>query len=118
MTSPLCQTNVARAAAEAGNALRSAFERKVHGAAAACYEQGITFLPIAAETLGGLHRVAIVQLKRLASALARQSGEDEGIATRQLFQRFPLCLMQGNAQMQVSRSPNGDMLRPEIAGTE
>ena len=120
VTSPLCQTNVARAAAEAGSALKSAFERKVQGAAAACYEQGITFSPIAAETLvgGGLHRVAVVQLKRLASALARQSGEDEGIATRQLFQRFSLCLMQGNAQMQVSRSPNGDMLRPEIARTE
>ena len=67
----------------------------------ACYEQGISFLPIAAETLGGLHRVAVIQLKRLASALARQSGEDEGIATRQLFQRFSLFLMQGNAQMQV-----------------
>ena len=118
VTSPLCQTNVARAAAEAGSALKSAFERKVQGAAAACYEQGITFLPIAAETLGGLHRVAVIQLKRLASALARQSGEDEGIATRHLFQRFSLCLMQGNAQMQVSRSPDGDMLRPEIAGTE
>ena len=26
--------------------------------------------------------------------------------------------MQGNAQMQVSRSPDGDMLRPEIAGTD
>ena len=73
VTSPLCQTNVARAAAEAGSALKSAFERKVQGAAAACCEQGITFLPIAAETLGGLHRVAVVQLKRLATSRGSHS---------------------------------------------
>ena len=107
VTSPLCQTNVAGAAAEAGSALKSAFDRKVQGAAAACHE-----------TLGGLHSVAAIQLKQLASALARQSGEDEGIATRQLFQRFSLCLMRGNAVSQVSRSPDGDMLPPEIGGTE
>ena len=98
--------------------MKLAFERKVQGAAAACHEQGISFLPIAAETLGGLHNVAVTQLKRLASALARQSGEDEGIVTRQLFQRFSLCLMRGNAVMQVSRSPDGDMLGSEIAGIE
>ena len=118
VTSPLCKTNVAKAAAEPGSALRSAYERKVQGAAAACQEQGLSFLPIAAETLGGLHQVAVVQLKRLATALARQSGEDEGIATRQLFQRFALGLMRGNAVMLVSRSPDDDQLGPEIGGTE
>ena len=107
-----------RAAAEPGSALRSAFERKVQGAAAACQEQGLSFLPIAVETLGGLHQVAVIQLKRLASALARQAGEDEGVATRQLFQRFALGLMRGNAVMLVSRSPDDDQLGPEIGGTE
>ena len=48
VTSPLCKTNVAGAAAEPGSALRSAYERKVQGAAAACKEQGLSFLPIAA----------------------------------------------------------------------
>ena len=118
VTSPLCQTNMARAAAEAGSALRSAYERKVQGAAAACQEQGLSFLPIAMETLGGLHQVATVQLKRLASALARQAGEDEGTATRQLFQRVALGLMRGNAVMMVSRSPDDDMIAPEIGGME
>ena len=67
------------------------------------------------ETLGGLHQVALVQLKRLASAQASQAGDDEGIATRQLFQRLALGLMRGNA---VSRSPDDDQLSPEIGGTE
>ena len=118
VTSPLCKTNMARAAAEAGSALKSAYERKVQGAAAACQEQGLAFLPIAMETLGGLHQVTIAQLKRLASALARQAGEDEGTATRQLFQRVALGLMRGNAVMMVSRSPDDDMIAPEIGGTE
>ena len=118
LTSPLCKTNVTGAAAMAGNDLKSAFDRKVQGAAAACQEQGLSFLPIAVETLGGLHQVAVIQLKRLASALARQAGEDEGVATRQLFQRFALGLMRGNAVMLVSRSPDDDQLGPEIGGTE
>ena len=70
------------------------------------------------ETLGGLHQVAVVQLKRLASALARQAGEEEGVATRQLFQRVALGLMRGNAAMMVSRSPDEDMVAPELGGTE
>ena len=103
---------------QAGSALRSAYDRKVQGAAAACQEQDLVFLPIAMKTLGGLHQVAVVQLKRLVPALAWQAGEDRGVATRQLFQRVALGLMRGNAVMMVSRSPDDDMIAPEVGGTE
>ena len=62
-------------AAEAGSALRKACEKKVNGAAEACREQGIVFLPLAVETLGGLHKTAVQQMKRLAAALARHTGQ-------------------------------------------
>ena len=55
VTGPLAQSNVASAAAAAGGALEKAFKRKVEGAAQACQEQGISFLPFALETLGGFH---------------------------------------------------------------
>ena len=41
VTSPLCQTNMARAAAEAGSALKLAFDRKVQGAAAVCQDSAV-----------------------------------------------------------------------------
>ena len=45
----LAPSHVAGAAAEAGSALRKACEKKVNGAAEACREQGIVFLPLAVE---------------------------------------------------------------------
>ena len=39
-----------------------------------CREQGIAFIPIVAESLGGWHRVAREQFQKLGSILARQTG--------------------------------------------
>ena len=71
VTGPLAQSNVEAAAAESGAALERAFKRKVQGAAQACQDQGIAFLPIAMETLGGFHKVALEQVKRIGAAVAR-----------------------------------------------
>ena len=84
--------NVAAAADEA-------FNRKVQGTAQACQDQGIAFLPVAVETLGGFHRVATEQVKRIGAALARHQGSDERVTSRQLLQRLSITLMRGNAAM-------------------
>ena len=89
-TGPLARSYVAAAAEEAGSALTRAFDRKVQGTAAACHQQGLVFLPIALETLGGFHKVVVEQVKRIGAAVARHQGSDERIATRQLFQRLSL----------------------------
>ena len=112
----LAPSHVAGAAAEAGSALRKACERKVNGAAEACRDQGIVFLPLAVETLGGLHKTAVQQMKRLAAALARQTGQDESIATSHLFQRYSLNLMRGNAAMMTTRIPDDDFPQAQIDG--
>ena len=49
--------------------MEKAFKRKVQGAAKARQDQGIAFLPIAMETLGGFHKVALEQVKRIRAAL-------------------------------------------------
>ena len=106
------------AIAAAGGALEKAFKRKVEGAAQACQEQGISFLPVAVETLGGFHKVAVEQTKRIGAALSRHQGIEENIATKQLFQRMSLTLMRGNAAMIMSRRPDSDLAQPEVDGIQ
>ena len=116
VTSPLANSNVVESARKAGAALDKAYNRKVQGAAEACRQQGLAFIPVAAETLGGLHPVAVEQVKKLGSALSRQTGQEEGEAKRHLFQRLSLHLMRGNAALLVNRSP--DISSPEVEGSE
>ena len=118
VTGPLAKSNVEAAAAEAGSALEKAFKRKVQGAAQACQQQGVAFLPVAIETLGGFHKAAVEQVKQIGTALARHQGSDEQVATRQLFQRMSLTLMRGNAAMLMTRRPDDDFAHPEVDGVE
>ena len=67
--------------AEAGSALDKVVKKKVDGAAEACRDQGIVFLPLAVETLGGMHRGTVQQVKQLTAALARHTGQEESITT-------------------------------------
>ena len=46
----------------------------MEGAAAECQAQGIAFLPLVVESLGGWDERAVQQVKKLTSALARNSG--------------------------------------------
>ena len=57
------------------------------------------------ESLGGFHAVAVREVKKLASALARHTGEDEGGTVRQCFTRLSLLLMKGNAAILSNRIP-------------
>ena len=109
---------MAGSAANAGSALEKAYERKVQGAAEACRQQGLAFVPLALEALGGFHRVTVRQVKMLAAALARHTGQEEDEAARHLFQRLSLCLMRGNAAMLVSRGPDCDHPQGEVDGVE
>ena len=84
----------------------------------ACRQQGLVFFPVALETLGGLHSVAVAQVKQLAAALARQTGGEEREVTSQLFQRLSLQLMRGNAALLSSRTPDADIAASEVDGSE
>ena len=45
------------------------------------------------------------EVKKLGSALARHTGEEEGTTTSRLFQRLSICLMRGNAALFNNRCP-------------
>ena len=57
------------------------------------------------ESLGAWHPSAITELKRIGSALARHTGEEEGVTISRLFQRLSVCLMRGNAALFNNRCP-------------
>ena len=84
----------------------------------ACRQQGLSFIPIAADTLGGWHKVATEQIKKLGAALARHRGEDEQVEVRHLHQRLSLLLMRGNASLLVNRVPESDIVNAMIDGVE
>ena len=84
----------------------------------ACRQEGIAFIPVAANTLGGWHKVAVEQIKKLGAVLARHRGEDEQIEVRHLFQRLSLLLMRGNASLLVNRIPAEDEVDPAVDSIE
>ena len=54
--------------------------------------------------LGGWHKVALEQFRKLGSALARHTGQDEGEKTGHLVKRASILLQKGLAAM-VNRIP-------------
>ena len=105
VTNPLKDETRAGAAATPGHGANVAYERKMGLSAEQCRAQGIVFLPLAAETFGGWHEVAAAQVKKLASALARHNGQEEGEAISHTWSRLGVLLQRGNAAMMANRIP-------------
>ena len=97
---------VTGAAATPGHALDYRYRTKMEGAAEECRQQGIKFLPVVVERLGGWHREAENQVKKLAVTNARHSGEEEEEALKHPFTRLSILVMRGNAAILSSRIPN------------
>ena len=91
-------------------------QRKLRETADACRQEGLVFLPFAMETLGGLHAGAVTQVKKIAAALARSKGLQEGEVTSQLFGRLSLTLMRGNALMLSSRCQEDSLVPTHVDG--
>ena len=97
-----------------GHTLTIAFNEKCRDYLAACQREGIAFIPLPVETLGGWHSKAVDQIRMLAKAQGRAIGKDEDEATRHLFQRLSVLLVKGNAALLLNRIPSHPM--PEIDG--
>ena len=88
-----------------GHALSFRYNTKMAGSAEDCRKEGIKFLPVVIETLGGWHQGAVEQVKKLASAKARHSGQEDEEALRHAFTRLSIILMKGNAAILSNRLP-------------
>ena len=91
VTHPLKSGTRARAAIEPGYALTEAYKVKMRVTADQCDQQGIAFIPVVAESLGGWHKVGLEQLRKLGSALARHTGQEELETISHLLTRASCC---------------------------
>ena len=106
VVNPLQEALVHGAANTPGHALTVAHDRKLDKAWEQCNTVGITFIPIAVESLGAWHKSAISEVKKLGSAKARQNGEEESVEISRLFQKLSVALMRGNCALFNNRVPS------------
>ena len=66
---------------------------------------GDSLIPIVAESLGGWHQVALEQFRKLGSALARHTGQEEGEKVDHLLKRVSILLQKGLSAMLLNRVP-------------
>ena len=108
VVNPLQSATVAEAAVTPGHALNLRYGTKTARAAAACQREGIKFLPLAVETLGGWHKVGEQEVRKLAAAKARHGGQEEDEADRHAFIRLSILLQRGNAAILSNQIPGGE----------
>ena len=72
------------------------------------------FIPIVAETLGGLAEDTILTIRSIGEAIAQRIGPQVSAScTKHLFQRFAIALWRGNASLWLHRQPT---LPPSVDG--
>ena len=116
---PLQPTLVQRVARdpEPGYALTYAFDGKMRKHGQACRSEGMVFLPMPIESLGGWHPQAVMQVKKIGAAKARQTGEEEDLAVSHLFQKLSVLLVRGNAALLLNRIPSFPDPQPSLLPT-
>ena len=70
-----------------------------------CHLNGVSFIPLVVETLGGWDTDAIFHLRAIAKQAASRSPSPTETATRQLFQRLPVLLQRANSGLIAARAP-------------
>ena len=75
VVSLLQQSLLAKSAEEAGAALKHAYDRKVRQSWEACNAEGIEFVALLVETLGGWDSRAVKVIGKLGRQLARHTGK-------------------------------------------
>ena len=105
VVNPLQVTLLDRAADTPGHALTHRYNEKMAKHGAACSGAGLAFIPMPVETLGGWHDQSVLQVKKIGSALARHTGQEDSVTINHLFQRLSVLLAKGNAALLLNRIP-------------
>ena len=68
------------------------------------------------DSMGCWHDRAVAKIKKLGSALARSSGEEDSEAIRHVFQRLSVLLAKGNSSIVINRIPQSDFPPTHVNG--
>ena len=100
--SPLQQHTLHEASHTPGHTLNVGVQRKLSSRLASCRSAGVEFVPVVAETLGGLAEDSIRTVRAIGRAIAQRasSSSDTSTATTQLFRRLA---WRGNACLWLHR---------------
>ena len=114
ISSPLQQQLLGEASFTPGHALQVGVGRKLAGHLSASRSTGTDFIPLVAETLGGLAEDTIRTVRSIGHAIADRSGSlDPSTTSRHLYGRLAIALWRGNACLWLHRHPT---LPPYVDG--
>ena len=105
VTSPLSKTALPRSSIAAGAALESMKAAKMNKHSRPCQANGISFVPLVVETLGGWDGDALFHLRLIAKQTSARSASLASTATRHFFQRLSVLLQRANASLIAARAP-------------
>ena len=116
VVNPLQTALVTRASQDGESAVDSAHRTKARKYEERCSREGITFIPLAVDTLGGWHPIALKTITRLGRQLARNIGKEDVECVRHLRQRLAVLLVRDNVALLCARTPT--FPAPEVDGDD
>ena len=105
MISTLQQRTLQGAAETKGYALSICEERKMAAHAISCRAVGVSFIPLAIESLGGWSELGAKTINHIGCLLSQRLGICTSTTSRHLFQRCSVSLWRGNAALWLNRFP-------------
>ena len=105
VVNPLQTALVTRASQDGNSAVEHAHMGKARKYEERCAREGITFIPLAVDTLGGWHSTALETITRLGRQLARNIGKEDEECVRHLRQRLAILLVRDNVALLCARTP-------------
>ena len=105
VVSPVLSTMLANTSVRRGHAAKAAEDAKDSKSYAVCLENGLDFIPLAVEFIGGWGNIALRELRKIAFLVSERSGRSRSQEIRYLFQRLAASLQRDNARMIQNRAP-------------
>ena len=102
---PLQAALVRKSSEDGGSAVEHAHRGKVRKYGERCAVEGIVFVPLSVDTLGGWHPSALAFLVRLGRQVASNVGREGQDVVRHLRQRLAVLLVRHNVAMLCARTP-------------
>ena len=105
VTSPLSQSALPQSHKTPGAAIATMKSHKYNKHSRACQINGVAFIPLVVETLGGWDSDAVFHLRAIAKRSAARAPLQAESASRHLFQRLSILLQRANAGLIAARAP-------------